>query len=167
MVDQERVRLRNAQRLLVDGNNLVGGRDEGRLSILEAALRRAFAKGVVIQVFRDGGARSADDAIVEAIGAPDPGSADRIVVITDDRGLAARCVALGTSVVSARYMRELVDGSARTPIAGARGRPPSIGGSGPRRGTPVDNEGDPDRRWRPGRGATRKRGPSTRPPRPR
>ena len=74
MVDQERVTLRNAKRLLVDGNNLVGGRDEGRLNNLEATLRRTITPGVAIEVFRDGGARSADDKIVEAIGSPDPGT---------------------------------------------------------------------------------------------
>jgi hypothetical protein len=167
MVDQERVTLRNAKRLLVDGNNLVGGRDEGRLNNLEATLRRTVTPGVAIEVFRDGGARSADDKIVEAIGTPDPGSADRIVVITDDRGLAARCTALGTSVVSARYFRDAIGGPPRAPLAGTGARPPSIGGSGPRRVAPNKDEGDSERRWRPGRGATQKRGPSTRPPRPR
>jgi hypothetical protein len=167
MVDQERVTLRNAKRLLVDGNNLVGGRDEGRLNNLEATLRRTITPGVAIEVFRDGGARSADDKIVEAIGAPDPGSADRIVVITDDRSLAARSRALGASVVSARYFRDAIGGPPRTPLAGSGGRPPSIGGSGPRRAAPSKVEGDSERRWRPGRGATQKRGPATRPPRPR
>jgi hypothetical protein len=167
MVDQERVTLRNAKRLLVDGNNLVGGRDEGRLNSLEAALRRTITLGVAVEVFRDGGARSADDKIVEAIGTPDPGSADRIVVITDDRGLAARCTALGASVVSARYFRDAIGGPPRAPLAGTGARPPSIGGSGPRRAAPGKDEGDAERRWRPGRGATQKRGPSTRPPRPR
>ena len=167
MVDQERVTLRNAKRLLVDGNNLVGGRDEGRLNNLEATLRRTITPGVAIEVFRDGGARSADDKIVEAIGAPDPGSADRIVVITDDRGLTARCTALGASVVSARYFRDAIGGPPRTPLAGGGGRPPSIGGTGPRRAAPNKDEGDAERRWRPGRGSTQKRGPATRPPRPR
>ena len=167
MVDQERVTLRNAKRLLVDGNNLVGGRDEGRLNNLEATLRRTITPGVAIEVFRDGGARSADDKIVEAIGTPDPGAADRIVVITDDRGLSARCTALGTSVVSARYFRDVIGGPPRTPLAGSGGRPPSIGGSGPRRAAPSKDAGDVERGWRPGRGATQKRGPATRPPRPR
>lgn len=167
MVDQERITLRNAKRLLVDGNNLVGGRNEGRLNNLEAALRRTIARGVAIEVYRDGGARSADDEIVEAIGTPDPGSADRIVVITDDRSLAARCRALGASVVSARYFRDAIGGPSRTPLAGSSARPPSIGGSGPRRAAPSKDEGDSERRWRPGRGATAKRGPATRPPRPR
>ncbi|MFM9128403.1 MAG: hypothetical protein ACKOPF_00890, partial [Candidatus Limnocylindrus sp.] len=113
MVDQESVTLRSAKRLLVDGNNLVGGRDEGRLNNLEAALRRITTSGVAIEVFRDGGVRSADDKIVQAIGSPDPGVADRIVVITDDRGLAARCKALGASVVSARYFRDAIGGPPR------------------------------------------------------
>lgn len=167
MVDQERVTLRNAKRLLVDGNNLIGGHNEGRLNALEAALRRTITPEVAIEVFRDGGASSADDKIVEAIGTPDPGSADRIVVVTDDRGLAARCRALGTSVVSARYVRDAIGGPPGTPLAGSGGRPPSIGGSGPRRAAPNNDEGDSERRWRPGRGATKKRGPATRPPRPR
>ena len=167
MVDQERITLRNAKRLLVDGNNLVGGRDEGRLNNLEATLRRTITPGITIEVFRDGSTRSADDTIVEVIGTPDPGSADRIVVITDDRGLAARCRALGTSVVSARYFRDAIGGASRPPLVGTGGRPPTIGGSGPRHAAPGKEGGDAQRRWRPGRGATQKRGPSTRPPRPR
>ncbi|MFM8915060.1 MAG: hypothetical protein ACKOFY_02185, partial [Candidatus Limnocylindrus sp.] len=123
--------------------------------------------GVAIEVFRDGGVRSADDKIVQAIGSPDPGVADRIVVITDDRGLAARCKALGASVVSARYFRDAIGGPPRTPLVGSGGRAPGIGGSGPRHTAPETGEGEPERRWRPGRGATAKRGPATRPPRPR
>ena len=152
---------------MVDGNNLVGGRDEGRLNNLEATLRRNVTPGVTIDVFRDGGARSADDKIVEAIGAPDLGTADRIVIITDDRELTARCAALGASVVSARYFRDILGGPPRTPLAGTGARPPSIGGSGPRRAAPNKDEGNSTRRWQPGRGATQKRGHATRPPRAR
>ncbi|MBU6256639.1 MAG: hypothetical protein KGN04_04350 [Chloroflexi bacterium] len=167
MVEQERVTLRHAKRLLVDGNNLIGGRDDGRLNSLEAALRRVIAVGVVIEVFRDGGARSADDEIVAAIGTPDPATADRIVVITDDRDLAARCRARGVSVVTASHFREAIGAGTRHPVAGTGVRPPSIGGTGPRPTAHRDLASDEDRRWRPGRGATKKRGPATRPPRSR
>ena len=165
MVDQERTTLRNARRLLVDGNNLVGGRDEGRLGAVAAALKRIVAPGVAVEVFRDGGARSADDLIVEAIGTPHPGTADRIAVVTDDHGLAARCRALGATVVGARYVRTLISEPPQGAVAGGGARPPSIGGTGPRRSESTADDAGAARPWRPGRGSTKKRGPATRPPR--
>ena len=44
MVEQERTTLRRARRLLVDGNNVVGGRDEGRIAAVEAALCQAWER---------------------------------------------------------------------------------------------------------------------------
>lgn len=179
MVDQERRLLANAERLLVDGNNLVGGRDDVRLGSLEATLRRLLSPRVVIEVFRDGGARSADDQIIVALGDPDPGHADRLVVVSDDRELRSRARRIGASVVSARYFRDLLDGESgggskmrggpprRMPPQ--QGRPPSFGAA-PASGAFDSEKGDDEEqasRWRPGRGATRKRGPATRRPRSR
>ena len=165
MVEQERTTLRRARRLLVDGNNVVGGRDEGRIAAVAAAVKRIVAPGVDVEVFRDGGARSADDDIVEAIGTPHPGTADRIVVVTDDHALAARCRALGASIVGASYVRTLISEPPHRAVTGGGGRPPSIGGTGPRRNEPTAADAGDARSWRPGRGSTKKRGPATRPPR--
>jgi hypothetical protein len=175
MVDQERRLLANAERLLVDGNNLVGGRDEARLGALESALRRLVSPRVKIEVFRDGGATSADDQIIAALGRPDPGRADRLVVVSDDRELRDRARRVGAGVVSARLFREMLAGPSSGTSSGA-----SSGSSkyGPGRaapslgrpsvvpyGEPGKDDGPVERRWQPGRGATRKRGPSARRPR--
>ena len=162
MVDQERRILDRAERVLVDGNNLVGGRDEERLRSAEIALKRLLPARIDLKFFRDGGQESADDRIVAAIGHPHPGRADRIVVVTDDRELRRRAEALGASTIPARTMRERLeaDGTRR---AAVRAPIPT-----PRTPSPADKDEEPDRpRWKPGRGATKKRGPATRPPRAR
>ena len=121
MVDHERRLLANAEQLFVDGNNVVGGRDDARLDALGSALRRIVSPPVKIVVFRDGGATSADDQIIAALGNPDPGRADRLVVVSDDRELRDRARRVGAGVVSARLVREMLDGTSRGPSA-HRGR---------------------------------------------
>ena len=174
MVDQERRLLANAERLLVDGNNLVGGRDEARLGALESALRRLVSPRVKIEVFRDGGATSADDQIIAALGRPDPGRADRLVVVSDDRELRDRARRVGAGVVSARLFREMLAGPSSGSARGAPSGPskigskhaaPSLGRPSVPYGEPGKDDGPVERRWQPGRGATRKRGPSARRPR--
>lgn len=174
MVDQERRLLANAERLLVDGNNLVGGRDEARLGALESALRRLVSPRVKIEVFRDGGATSADDQIIAALGRPDPGRADRLVVVSDDRELRDRARRVGAGVVSARLFREMLAGPSSGTASGAPSGPsksgskhaaPSLGRHSVPYGEPGKDDGPVERRWQPGRGATRKRGPSARRPR--
>ncbi|MGI9096191.1 MAG: hypothetical protein ACR2JL_02630 [Candidatus Limnocylindrus sp.] len=174
MVDHERRLLANAERLLVDGNNLVGGRDEVRLGALESALRRLVSSRVKIEVFRDGGATSADDQIIAALGRPDPGRADRLVVVSDDRELRDRARRVGAGVVSARLFREMLAGPSSGTSSGALIGPSK---NGPKRAAPTlgrpsvpyvepgKDDGPVERRWQPGRGATRKRGPSARRPR--
>lgn len=164
MVDQEWKLLGRAERVLVDGNNLVGGWDEVRLRAYEAAIHRSLPATAKLEVFRDGGGRSADDRIIEAVGRPDPSRADRIVIVTDDRELRDRARRLGASTITARYFRDRIAANTLTPTAtratGGFGRvapkPPAHLGK---------DEGPEERRWQPGRGATKKRGPSTRPPR--
>ena len=120
MVDHERRLLANAEQLFVDGNNVVGGRDDARLDALGSALRRIVLPRVKIVVFRDGGAISADDQIIAALGNPDPGRADRLVVVSDDRELRDRARRVGAGVVSARLVREMLDGTSRGPSAHRR-----------------------------------------------
>jgi predicted RNA-binding protein with PIN domain len=164
MVDQEWKLLVRAERVLVDGNNLVGGWDDVRLRAYESAIHRSIPRNATLEVFRDGGGRSADDRIIEAVGRPDLSRADRIVVVTDDRELRDRARRLGASTITARYFRDRIVGNTVAPTTtratGGFGR----GGAGRVEGK---DEGPEERRWKPGRGATKKRGPSARPPRER
>jgi len=170
MVDQEWKLLIRAERVLVDGNNLVGGWDEVRLRAYESAIHRSLPANAKLEVFRDGGGRSADDRIIEAVGRPDPSRADRIIVVTDDRELRDRARRLGASTITARYFRDRIDGNTIVPsttrATGGFGR----GAPRPLRsveGAGVKDAGPEERRWKPGRGATKKRGPAARPPRER
>jgi hypothetical protein len=170
MVDQEWKLLVRAERVLVDGNNLVGGWDDVRLRAYESAIHRSLPRNATLEVFRDGGGRSADDRIIEAVGRPDLSRADRIIVVTDDRELRDRARRLGASTITARYFRDRITGNTVAPTTTrATG---GFGRGGARPATPFDREGEKDegpdeRRWKPGRGATKKRGPSARPPRER
>ncbi len=170
MVDQEWKLLARAERVLVDGNNLVGGWDEVRLRAYESAIHRSLPQNAKLEVFRDGGGRSADDRIIEAVGRPELSRADRIIVVTDDRELRDRARRLGASTITARYFRDRITGNTITPTStratGGFGR----GGARPTKsceGEAGKDEGPEERRWQPGRGATKKRGPSARPPRER
>jgi len=170
MVDQEGKLLARAERVLVDGNNLVGGWDEVRLRAYESAIHRSLPKNAKLEVFRDGGGCSADDRIIEAVGRPELSRADRIIVVTDDRELRDRARRLGASTITARYFRDRITGNTITPTStratGGFGR----GAARPAtslEGESVKDEGPPERRWQPGRGATKKRGPSARRPRER
>ena len=170
MVDQEWKLLARAERVLVDGNNLVGGWDEVRLRAYESAIHRSLPQNAKLEVFRDGGGRSADDRIIEAVGRPELSRADRIIVVTDDRELRDRARRLGASTITARYFRDRITGNTITPTStratGGFGR----GGARPAKsfeGEAGKDEGPEERRWQPGRGATKKRGPSARPPRER
>ena len=164
MVDQEWKLLGRAERVLVDGNNLVGGWDEVRLRAYEAAIHRSLPATAKLEVFRDGGGRSADDRIIEAVGRPDPSRADRIVIVTDDRELRDRARRLGASTITARYFRDRIAANTLAPITTR-----ATGGFGRVAPKPPANlgkdQGPEERRWQPGRGATKKRGPSARPPR--
>lgn len=164
MVDQEWKLLGRAERVLVDGNNLVGGWDEVRLRAYETAIHRSLPASAKLEVFRDGGGRSADDRIIEAVGRPDPSRADRIVIVTDDRELRDRARRLGASTITARYFRDRIAANTLAPTTTR-----ATGGFGRVAPKPPVNlgkdEGPEERRWQPGRGATKKRGPSARPPR--
>lgn len=174
MVDQERKLLARAERVLVDGNNLVGGWDEVRLRAYESAIHRSLPLNAKLEVYRDGGGRSADDRIIEAVGRPELSRADRIVVVTDDRELRDRARRLGASTITARYFRDRITGNTIAPSSTrATG---GFGRGGARRTAAYEGElsdgerkdqGPIERRWKPGRGATKKRGPSARPPRDR
>lgn len=115
MVDQEARTLERAQRILVDMNNVAGGNIPDRMAAMVTALHAIWPAGASVTHFYDGGGESADDQIVAAVGNPSPGVADRIVIISDDRELRARVRALGASSVTARYIREILEGRVARP----------------------------------------------------
>jgi hypothetical protein len=171
--------------LLVDGDNLLhairGSRDDRGVAWLLPRLARWRPAGLRVVVtldghaapgesprgrvasgieFRHAGARSADDLIVELL-AQQP-FADRagVAVVTRDRGLAERVRRVGGLTRSLDWLvARLDDPSASTP---GRAAPGAAGNIGQGRPVPRDETPDPgdDERtaWKPGRGATRKRG---------
>jgi predicted RNA-binding protein with PIN domain len=126
-----------AQRF-VDGMNVIGCRPDGWWRDRSAAMRhlvtvldswaRAGAESVTVVfdgrpvpgidpvgdvtvVFTPGGRDAADDEIVRMVGtAPDAGA---ITVVTSDRGLVVRVLALGATVEPSRPFRDLVDPAGR------------------------------------------------------
>ncbi len=178
--------------VLVDGNNVLGAlarvggttTSAGLVARLRAAipmsvgvelvldgppergLARAVSNGVVI---RHAGRRTADQVIVDEVARHDtgggPAAAAAVLVVTDDGGLRALVRrrggrTVGTPWLTGRLAREGPDGGPRRlaqPVRDAR-RPPAAG-----RVEPSDDDDRPG--WRPGRGATVKRGNPRRPPR--
>ena len=130
---------------------------------------------------RHAGRRDADAAIVEIVQQRQPHERSGIVVVTDDRALADRVRAAGGLTRRLDWLVAFLD---RRPRPGAVlvGEPrvaPAIGRPGVPRpvrsprpspaGPTAADEGstleeDPRDPWRPGRGATRKRGPARRAP---
>jgi hypothetical protein len=179
--------LEGVDRVLVDGSNLLHAIRRGPSPLPAAALvgrlRGAVPPNAGIEIVFDGqpdpglrgeriasglivrhsGRRTADELIVslvqEARTAAGPAGADNVLVITDDRELRESVQLLGARTARspwliARLNRERLD----VPAVGNR-RPPA--GRASPAGSPSSAElaADDDRRgWRPGRGATRKRG---------
>jgi hypothetical protein len=180
---QSRTPLEGVDRILVDGSNLLHAIRRGPTPLPPAALvgrlRAAIPPAVGIELIFDGlpepglrgeriasglivrhsGRRTGDELIVELVeqarAAAGPRGADNVLVITDDSDLRSAVSGLGARTARspwlvARLARERLD----APTTGNR-RPPRIGGHGSSR----DSEESDDRpRWRPGRGATTKRG---------
>jgi len=183
--------LEGVDRILVDGSNLLHAIRRGPTPSPPAALigrlRAAIPPAIGIELVLDGpperglrgeriasgllvrhsGWRTGDELIVqlveEARAAAGPRGADNVLVITDDAELRALVSARGARTTRspwliARLGRERLE----APAAGNR-RPPR---SGPPAGSPATDAADDDRPgWRPGRGATKKRGNARRAPR--
>jgi hypothetical protein len=175
--------------LIIDGNNLLhrtaGGLGPSAARILVPRLRAVLPAGVRVSLILDGmadpggpgrehigsitiahaGRRSADDAIVEAVGHATYEERPRTIVVTDDRALADRIKRLGALHRRVSWLQEVLDLAHRGPRSSG---PAPIGRPGVRlpRATPPTSDpppGQPDEEaertpWRPGRGATRKRG---------
>jgi len=203
--DDRRV-LEGVERMVVDGTNVLHALSRSPVPVPAAALigrlRAVVPAGVALTVMLDGspehgmvsrrvaggvevryaGRVTADEAIAAMIEREGFGSADGLLVVSDDIGLSVlvrraggRTVRngwlidrLGRQRLSAPVSGKIVPGSIGRPApppsigAGSAGRT-SGGGSGGASGGaapggPSADDEPAERRWSPGRGATRKRG---------
>ncbi len=125
-----------------------------------------IASGLIV---RYSGRRSADEVLIGLVddasravagaGGQRRDGLDNVLVVTDDHALRQALRQRGVRSAGTRWLigrleRERVDG----PVVGNR-RPPTIGAGRARAARPPQNDGDQERPgWRPGRGATAKRG---------
>jgi hypothetical protein len=171
-------RLAGVELLLVDGNNLLhresGSAGSGPVRGLLARLQSAVPAPVHTIVVLDGHAapgsssmnrvgprlelrharsQSADDLIVQLATAHSPVGRAGVVVISDDRALRDRVTTAGCRARRLVWLQELLR--------------PRRAGPDPRPAVPAEGAPDDDERpaWRPGRGATRKKGNPRRRPR--
>ena len=180
--------LAHTARLIVDGSNLLpalartgGGVPQAALiGRLRAAIPAAIAVDLVFDgppdpglrgeriaagvAVRHAGRRTADEAIVELIERSGPTyasrNADAILVVTDDRGLGTAVRALGARTAGTAWLLGRLD---RPRLAS-----PSVGNRRPPAVASANTRDEPERTpWKPGRGATvkkgnpRRRGPSS------
>ena len=181
MTDRPRDPLANTTRLVVDGSNLLHALSHGDQPQPPAALigrlRAIIPAGTAIELVFDGpperglrgeriasgvrvrysGARSADSVILsladDVRATAGPEATDGLLVVSDDRDLRGRLRTKGARTAGAAWLiGRLERGKLSAPSAGNR-RPPPIDAVDPDEDRPA---------WKPGRGATRKRGPSRR-----
>jgi len=173
--------------LLVDGDNLLhrvrGSRDEGGVAWLLPRLARWRPDGLRIVVALDGhpapaenarrrvasgiefhhsGSRSADDLIVGLLATLPYAGRARTVVVTSDRGLRDRARKAGGLTRTVDWLIGRISRPGTISAATTSSRPVGIGRGKPPRpqpgSEPGSEEGAPAAGWRPGRGATRKKG---------
>jgi hypothetical protein len=179
MTDRPRDPLANTTRLVVDGTNLLHALSRGPepqpAAALIGRLRGIIPAHIAIELVFDGpperglrgeriasgikvrysGKRDADSvilALVDDAGLAGPEATDGVLVVTDDRDLRHRLRGRGARSAGADWLLgRLERGKLAAPAAGNL-RPPTSGATR-----------DDDRPgWKPGRGATVKRGPSRR-----
>ena len=178
--------LADTSRLIVDGTNLLHALRRGPGAAPPAALigrlRAAIPATVLVDVVFDGppdpgmssrrgasgmtlhhsGRASADSLIAALVGGPlerpDPLGASGTLVVTDDVGLRGRVRSLGARTAGTSWLLGRVERVTLSSPATGRRRPP--GDAGP--SADEDEERVP---WKPGRGATTKRGNPRRTPR--
>jgi hypothetical protein len=180
--------------LLVDGDNLLhavrGRRDQGGTAWLLPNLARWRPSDLRVVVVFDGhpapgepmrqralgievrhaGSRSADDAIVELLSSLPYAERSRAAVVTRDRGLRDRAGQVRAQTRTSDWLLRGIRDAQRPRMGPDAGPPVGVGqGRAPRRvSTPTPSEDDAERQpWRPGRGATRKRGNPSREAKPR
>ena len=166
--------LAGIDRLLIDGNNLLhrlsGSADPGSLRLLLPGLQAAIPPTIEAVVVLDGhpapgtgrghrvrrgmgirhaGSLAADDALLNLVRDIAPHARAGTTLVSDDRSLADRARHLGVRTQRLAWLEGML-----ADRGGGAGR--SIGRSRPPQGPQPDEvEHEP---WRPGRGATRKRG---------
>lgn len=177
MTTSRRDPLEGIERLLIDGNNLLHAMRRGAAPAPAATvvgrLRAVIPPATRIELVFDGppdpgsgnvrvasgvtvryGGRQSADALLARLvaeAAPDTiESAATILVVTDDGELAAGLRRRGATTARTAW---LIARLGRTTTVS-----PSIGRSRPPAASPPDEGADDERRWRPGRGATAKRG---------
>lgn len=192
--DHSRDPLAGVERVLVDGNNLLGAMARGgsrqppaaligrlRAAIpIETTIELVFdgpadrgtrgeriARGLTV---RYGGRFSADTVLVtlvEEASGGDPLAADRLLVVSDDRELRAALRRRGARTAGAAWLIGRLERQRASGRAGGQ----SIGQGRPSGARPTasparsDDDAVGERRpWTPGRGATTKRGNARRPP---
>lgn len=173
-----RASLAGVERLLIDGNNLLhrvsGGPDAGALRLLLARLKAAIPPTTTAIVMLDGhpapgterrqrvrrgleihhsGSLSADDALLNLVRDAAPHTRASTTLVSDDRALADRARHLGVRTQRLAWLEEVL----------ARQSGGSVGiGAGSRPQRPprpwVATDDDERQPWKPGRGATKKRG---------
>lgn len=174
--------------LLIDGNNLLhrmsGSVEPGAQRLLIARLRGAIPPTLPTVLMLDGhaaqgtrraerigrgleirhaGSISADDALVRLIADSPHGERHALTIVSDDRSLVERARHLGARTQRLNWLEAVMaaPNDAAAPQAGI-GRK---GGVRPSRSDMPASQ-QPDREpWKPGRGATRKRGNPRRMPR--
>lgn len=172
--------------LLIDGDNLLhdvrGSRDEGGVAWLLPRLsgwrpdhlrivvgldghpapgetsRKRVTRGIE---FHHSGSRSADDLLIDLLKARTFAERGRTAIVSRDRVLRSRASRAGGLTRSVDWlMRQVAGGSAGRADHGAKVKRVGIGQGKPPRPASASTapERDDERTWRPGRGATQKRG---------
>ncbi len=176
--------------LLIDGDNLLhdvrGSRDEGGVAWLLPRLsgwrpthlriiialdghaapgqagRQKATRGIE---FHHAGRRSADDLLIDLLGAQPFAGRSRTAVVTRDRALQARTNRAGGQTRSVDWLMRQVSGGPKGATKGAA--PVGIGQGKPntqRHYDPYRPDEDARPSWEPGRGATKKKGNAKRSP---
>jgi hypothetical protein len=175
-----RASIAGVERLLIDGNNLLhrvsGGPDAGALRLLLARLKTAIPAPTTAIVMLDGhpapgtqrrqrvrrgleihhsGSLSADDALLNLIRDAAPQTRAATTLVSDDRALTDRARHLGARTQRLTWLEELLASAARGSVGIGGGSVGIGGGRRPQPGSDVEDDREP---WKPGRGATKKRG---------
>jgi hypothetical protein len=184
------------EKLIIDGTNLLfrlgaGAGGPAPASAIVGRIRGVVPAAIAIDLVFDGvghgvygrlaqkmavrysGRRPADDVILDltsefALQNGGPAASDKVLVVTNDRGLRDHLAAKGARTAPLQWLIGKLDvpapaslpGQGRRPSIGV-GRPPARaqGGTGGAGGTGAGKDGDDDRKpWKPGRGATSKTG---------
>ncbi len=190
MTRDSRDPLAGTARLIVDGTNLLYALRHGPAAAPPAALvgrlRAAIPATIVIDVVFDGppdpgmssrraasgitvhhsGRSSADALIAALIGGPlerpDPLGASGTLVVTDDVGLRGRVRSLGARTAGTSWLLGRIDRVRLSAPAAGQRRPPT---PPPGAAGSLDIDEEVRAPWKPGRGATTKKGNPRRTPR--